>query len=87
MDSESSTPAYDPLDLEIIDRVFEAAWARFVAAAYDRDPGHDEARMAALHKWVFALASHPVEFDSLLEEIDSIPVVLQESTESRPDAA
>jgi hypothetical protein len=65
---------YDPLDLEILDRVFEAAWARFEAAAPDRERAQDDQRQKALRELIFALASgHPVDFDKLIERLDAVP--------------
>ncbi len=66
--------AFDPLDLEIIDRVYEAAWARVEAKEPDRDRSRDDARKEALRQWVFALAEgHPVEFDALYERLEKVP--------------
>lgn len=42
---------FDPLDLEIIDRVYEAAWARVGANEPDRDRSQDDARKRALRQW------------------------------------
>ena len=39
--------AFDPLDLEIIDRVYEAAWAQIEAREIDRDTDRDPER----HSW------------------------------------
>jgi hypothetical protein len=62
--------AFDPLDLEVIDRVFEAAWARFEASDVNRDRGRDEERKTALRRWVLALADHPVDFDDICAKLD-----------------
>ena len=35
---------FDPLDLEIIDRVYEAAWARVEANYFTRDTSKDNTR-------------------------------------------
>jgi len=48
--------AFDPLDLEIIDRVYEAAWAQVEARDPSRDRQKDGERQDALKKSVFALA-------------------------------
>lgn len=65
---------FDPLDLEIIDRVYEAAWARVEANEPDRDRSQDDARKEALRQWVFALAEgHPVEFDALYARLEKVP--------------
>ena len=68
------SPLYDPLDLEILDRVYEAAWARFEATEPRRDRAQDEQRQEALRQLVFTLArGHPVDFDALLEKLDAVP--------------
>jgi hypothetical protein len=61
---------FDPLDLEIIDHVFEAVWARVEASDPERDTNRDEERKEALRKWVFAVAKgHPVDFDTLFDKV------------------
>ena len=42
--------AFDPLDLEIIDRVYEAAWARVETDIF-RDIAKDDERKTALRQW------------------------------------
>ena len=70
MDSFKHPRVFDPLDLEIIDRVFEAVWARVEASDPERDPDRDEERKEALRKWVFAVArGHPVDFDTLFDRV------------------
>jgi hypothetical protein len=66
---------FDPLDLEIIDRVYEAAWAQIEARDFYRDASKDDERKEALRKWVFALAdSGPVEYDDLYDKlVTSVP--------------
>jgi hypothetical protein len=62
--------AFDPLDLQIIDRVYEAAWAQVEARDPSRDRQKDGERRKALKKLVFALAaSGHVDFDSLLDNV------------------
>ena len=62
--------AFDPLDLEIIDRVYEAAWAQVEARDPSRDRQKDGERQEALKKLVFALAgSGHVDFDRLLDRV------------------
>ena len=62
---------FDPLDLEIIDRVYESVWAQLEARAPSRDRALDDQRREALRKHVFEMAHshiggpHPVDFDSL----------------------
>jgi hypothetical protein len=41
---------FDPLDLEIMDRVYEAAWAHLEARQPDRDIARDGERQEALRK-------------------------------------
>ena len=63
---------FDPLDLEIIDRVYEAAWARVKTDIF-RDIAKDDERKTALRQWAFFLAgSHPVDFDTLYEKLETI---------------
>ena len=62
--------AFQPLDLEIIDRVYEAAWAQIIA----RDPFHnaekDSERQAVLRKRLFAFAGPGrVDFDTLCDRV------------------
>ena len=74
MGSPNKTHIYDPLDLEILDRVYEAAWARFEAAEPNRDLSHDGERQEAVRQLVFTLASgHPVDQDALLEKLEAVP--------------
>ena len=62
--------AFDPLDLEIIDLVYEVAWEQVAARELDRDIAHDEERQASLRKRVFALAGDGgVDFDALLDRV------------------
>ena len=62
--------SFDPLDLEIIDRVYEAAWARLLAQNPIEDENEEAARQKNLRQRLFAL-SHPgrVEFDALYDEV------------------
>jgi hypothetical protein len=63
-------PFFDPLDLEIIDRVYEAGLAQLEAREPFRDIGLDEEKQETLRKRVFELAgSHRVEFDDLYEKL------------------
>ena len=59
---------FDPLDLEIIDRVYEAAWARVEARDPGRNREQDGDRQEALRRRIFTCA-YPgrVDFDSLCE--------------------
>jgi hypothetical protein len=67
---------FDPLDLEIIDRVYEAAWARLEAQEPFRDRVRDTARQETLRKLVFVYAhdakggaGNHVDFDALCEQV------------------
>ena len=61
---------FDPLDLEIVDRVYEAAWAQVEARETNRDREQDGERQEALRKRIFACA-YPgrVDFDILYESV------------------
>jgi hypothetical protein len=63
--------SFDPLDLEIMDRVFETAWSHVEALEPERDVGRDGARQAALRKKIFGVArvagSGHIDFDTLTE--------------------
>ena len=62
--------SFDPFDLEIIDRVYEAAWAQLEAREPFRDREKDEEREEQLRKRLFAFAfPGRVDFDSLLEKV------------------
>jgi len=63
---------FDPTDLEIIDRVYEAAWARVETDIF-RDIAKDDERKTALRQWAFILAGrHPVDFDTLYEKLETV---------------
>jgi hypothetical protein len=65
---------FDPLDLEIIDRVYETAWARLEALEPLRDRERDGKREEKLRKLIFdfahtsKLGGH-VDFDELSEMV------------------
>lgn len=62
--------AFQPLELEIIDYVYEAAWAQLEARDPFRDREHDWVRQAVLRKEVMASAgTSSVEFDTLYEKV------------------
>ena len=70
MGSFKHPSAFSPLDLEIIDRVYEATWAQIEARYIRRDTTRDEERQRALRRWLFALAKGgPVDFDTLCNKI------------------
>ena len=48
--------AFDPLDLEIIDRVYEVAWAHVQARHPNRDTVSDGERQEVLRKKIFGVA-------------------------------
>ena len=50
MGSYDRPHAFGPLDLEIIDRVYEATWAQIEARYPHRDIGQDETRQKALRR-------------------------------------
>ena len=70
---ESSKRVFDPLDLEIIDRVYEAAWAHVQARQPNRDTTSDAERQEALRKKIFGVArivgSGHIDFDTLAEVV------------------
>jgi len=47
---------FDPLDLEIIDRVYEAAWAKLIARAPVKDGDDEASRQKNLRQRLFALS-------------------------------
>jgi len=62
--------AFDPLDLEIIERVYEAAWAQFEACRPFRNTEADDERQETLRKQVMKIASEgKVEFDTVYEKV------------------
>ena len=65
----SDKSSFDPLDLEIIDHVYEAAWLAFTARHPVSD-GDEADRQTNLRQRIFALA-HPgrVDFDALYEKV------------------
>jgi len=68
MGSFKHSCAFDPLDLEIIDRVYEAAWAKLEACEPFRDSDRDLERQEALRKQIMACATAGhVDFDDLYE--------------------
>jgi hypothetical protein len=69
MDSFKRPNSFDPLDLEIIDRVYEAAWAKIEGQYLSRDTSRDDERQKALRRWLFVLATRPVDFDTLYDKV------------------
>jgi hypothetical protein len=54
MGSFTRTRVFDPLDLEIIDRVYDTAWAQVEAREPTRDRNGDGKKQEALRKLIFA---------------------------------
>ena len=70
MGAANPSRSFDSLDLEILDRVYEAAWAQVEARDLYADPAPRGAREAALREAVFLLADrHPVDFDALCDKV------------------
>ena len=63
-----SPRVFDPLDLEIIDRVYEAACARYEAQMPPSRP-KDELRKSLRKQVMICAASGNVDFDSLYEQV------------------
>ena len=71
MDSFKNT--FDALDLEIMDRVYEVAWAHVQAREFSRNTALDGARQKALRRKIFGIArvegpGH-LDFDTLCEAV------------------
>ena len=61
---------FDPLDLELIERVYGVACAYIEARDLYRDPTHDKDEEDALRKQIFALANDgPLDFDKLCDGV------------------
>jgi hypothetical protein len=70
MGSLKPSQIFDPLDLEILDCVYEAARAQIAACDLYCDPAPEGVREHALRKTVFSFAdSHPVDFDTLYDKV------------------
>ena len=64
---------FDPLDLEIMDQVYEVAWAHAQARDPSRNAASDGARQTALRRKIFGIArvegpGH-LDFDTLCEAV------------------
>ena len=77
--------AFDPLDLEIIDLVYEVACEQISAREPSRDMAEDEEWENTLRKSVFALAGDGgVDFDTLLDRVlASLPQPLRQQPTDR----
>ena len=70
MGSLKRRPAFDPLEVEIIDRVYNAAWAQILARHPGRDIEKVTERQRALRRRLFILADKgPVEFHTLRDRV------------------
>ena len=58
-----------PLDFQIVEMVYDAAWTHIVNNDPFRDTTRDEERKGALREKVFALAQGSVDFDTLLDTV------------------
>jgi hypothetical protein len=79
---------FDPLDLEIIDRVYEVAWAHIQARQPNRNSASDGLRQETLRKKIFGVArmlgpGH-VDFDALTEVV--LATIPDHRTRQRPAA-
>ena len=73
MGSFARPRVFDPLDLQIIDLVYAAAWAQLEARDPFRDITKDPKRQEVLRKKVFAVATPgAIEFDDLLDKVLAI---------------
>jgi hypothetical protein len=70
MGSYNHTRAFHPLDLEIMDRVYEAAWAALQAHDPFRDLNKDSERQESLRKLVFNnTGTGRIDFDILCDRV------------------
>ena len=70
MDSSNPSHIFGPLDLEILDRVYEVACAHIEARDLYRDLNDDGARECGVRKRVFTLAgTGPVDFDAVCDKV------------------
>ena len=70
MNTFKSRSNFQPLDLEIMDFVYEAAWAALEARRPFRDTQNDDVRKSALRKRVINCAAEgTVEFDALYDRV------------------
>ena len=82
----SQQNVFDPLDSEIIDRVYEAIWAQIILLQPDRDTAKEAERQKALRRWLFVLAGpRLVDFDTLYDKVlASIPKTWAKPLKSEP---
>ena len=64
------TRVFDPLDLEIMDRVYEAVWAQVEARKWSPDAQQDDELKETLRKLIMTCAANgKVDFDPLYEKV------------------
>ena len=73
---------FDPQDLEIIDLVYEVAWAHVQAREPSRNAASDAGRQEALRRKIFGVARilgpGQIDFDTLMEMVlAAIPAQLE----------
>ena len=85
MGSFNRPHAFDPLDMEIIDLVYDVAWEQISARDPSQNPTEDEEHRASLSKTVFALAGNGgVDFDTLLDRVlASLPNPIRQTPTDR----
>ena len=70
MGSYKRPHAFRPIDLEVIDRVYEVAWETIKAQDLFRDTNADEERKQRLRRMLFVLAKPGnVDFDQLCDQV------------------
>jgi hypothetical protein len=70
MGSYKHPDAFRPIDLEVIDRVFEVAWETIKAQDLYRDAKLDEERKQRLRRLLFIFAKpNNVDFDELCDQV------------------
>jgi hypothetical protein len=81
-DPRKQHTAFDPDELETIDRVYRAAWSQILTRHPGQDVDKARERQAALGKRLFILAGRwPVEFDTLRDRVlATIPETLMYPT-------
>jgi hypothetical protein len=68
---DSTSQAFTPDDLDVLDREFKTAWAMLVAAAPTRDAGNEEEMKTALRKKLLWMGT------GTLDDEDIRQIVLQ----------
>src|SRR5262245_7634189 len=86
MGSYKHPQVFGPLDLEIIDRVYDAAWAELEAREPFRNRERDEERREELRKLIMdSTGTGRVEFDALMR--GCWPICRRSGPSSRPTPA